>query len=108
MTELRLDGWSMGIHQTKMAADSIPTVRIVQHQENGGDVMVFSTISSFLYNVQFTGTYSVIAGSAPPSYETETITELFGLQKYGFTKAASFGAAGADDTVKAIQIFYKY
>ena len=46
MTALGLDGWSMGIHQTKMAADSIPTVTIVQHQENGGDVLLVATIAA--------------------------------------------------------------
>ncbi len=69
-TGLKIDGWSIGIYSSTTTSDS-GSFLIVQHQESAGDILIKPDYRSSNYGgcpvYQFTGQYSVIAGTGPPT-----------------------------------------
>ena len=62
------DGWSMGFEVEIVAADS-GDMSICQHQEFTGDLCISKTLTGYGTD-QFDNSYSVVAGTAPPTYST--------------------------------------
>ena len=60
------DGWSMGFEVDIVAADS-SNMLICQHLDWTGDMCTMKTLTSYSFYM-FSNGYSVVAGTAPPSY----------------------------------------
>ena len=62
------DGWSMGFEVDIVAADS-GKMSICQHLEWTGDLCMSRTLTGYNFTM-FSNGYSVVAGTAPPDYDT--------------------------------------
>ena len=101
----------MGISVNMVTADSTK-FKIIQTQENGGDVNFWNEVGGDFFNEQFFGDYSVVAGTAPPTFAVGLLFAMFvdplpyGLQRYGFTPSVEFGIATT--TTGSVMRFYKF
>ena len=102
------DGWSMGFEVDLAIADA-GSMTVGQHQEYTGDIRValLSMGGGIMMN-QFENGYSIVAGTAPPTYSSNTLHAYYGLSNVGFYINARVRSASGDLAVSSMWQFFRF